>query len=86
MSSTVAIQSCSQIPKMDIALIALRLTFGGAACPYEWSVISETICDLAKAITQDMTWDPSKLHSPHQHLIPPQSSCPKTSPLHKAKS
>jgi hypothetical protein len=56
---------------MNLALMALRLTFGGAACPSEWSIISETICDLATAIAHDEDWNPHKLHSPSQQLIPP---------------
>ncbi len=74
MNSTTALQSCSQLPEQDIALIALRLTFGGAACPYEWSIISETICDLATVIAHDDNWDPTNLHSPDQELIPPPIS------------
>jgi hypothetical protein len=38
-----AVQSCSILPSDEIALLALRLTFGGAACAFEWSEISETI-------------------------------------------
>ncbi len=51
-------------------LIALRLTFGGAACPFEWSIISETICDLAMAIAHNGNWNPPTLQAPYQHLVP----------------
>ena len=65
-----AIQTCTQLPDLELAIIALRLTFGGAPGSYEWGVISESICDLAITILQNNDWDPSKLHSPSQHLIP----------------
>jgi hypothetical protein len=81
MNSSVAIQSCSQLPDIDIALMALRLTFGGAACPFEWSIISETICDLAIAIAHATPWDPSTLHSPDQHPLPPPDFLPDDIPF-----
>ena len=66
-----AIQTCTQLPDENIAIIALRLTFGGAPGPYEWGVLSETICDLAMKILQDDDWDPSTLHAPNPELVPP---------------
>ena len=80
-----ALQSCTQLPELNIALMALRLTFGGAACPYEWSVISETICDLATAIAHDDDWDPDELQSPLQHLIPPPEFLPDDIPFEEGK-
>jgi len=71
--SKIALQSCTQLPEDGIALMALRLTFGGAACPFEWSIISETICDLAMAIAHDANWDTSTLQAPDQDLVPPPS-------------
>ena len=68
---TTAIQSCAILLLDNIALLALRLTFGGAACPFEWSEISETICYLAAAIANDETLDCKRLHSPLQVLVPP---------------
>ena len=65
-----ALTTCTQLPDDDIALMSLRLTFGGSPCPNEWGVISETVCDLTNAILHDDEWDPSILHSPSQHLIP----------------
>ena len=52
--------------------MSLRLTFGGAPGPYEWSVISETVCDLTTAIKHNDNWDPSALFGINQHLVPPQ--------------
>ncbi len=66
-----AVQSCTQIPDLEIGLLPLRLTFGGAPCPYEWGVISESICDLATAIIQNDAWDPDDLQVPNQENFPP---------------
>ena len=81
----IALQSCTQPPDEDIALLALRLTFGGAACPYKWSIISEIICDLATAIAHDNNWDPSTLQAPDQELVPPPSFLPDDIPFCKGK-
>ena len=67
---TTALQTCTQIPEDRIAILALRLTFGGAPCPFKWGSISETICDLATAIIQDEDWDPEELHAPNQDMVP----------------
>ena len=48
--SETALRATTQLPELELALMSLRLTFGGAPGPYEWSVISETICDLTTAI------------------------------------
>ncbi len=80
-----AIQSCASLPQDDIALVALRLTFGGAACPFEWSVISETICDLASAISHDDSWDCSSICSPLQKLVPPPIYLPDDIPFTEGK-
>ena len=62
-----SIQCCS-ITK-EFALIPLRAVFGGTPCPAEWSVISETVTDLANMLLNHPDWDPSTLHSPLQHKI-----------------
>lgn len=82
---TIASQSCTQLPDDDIALLALRLTFGGAACPFEWSIISETICDLATAIAHDETWNPTALQAPDQELVPAPSFLPDDTPFGEGK-
>ena len=76
-----AIQTCTQLPDDDLALIALRLTFGGSPGPYEWSAISETICDLSMAILQDDDWDPATLHAPNPELVPPPVLLPSDVPF-----
>jgi len=69
---TTAIQTLTRVDD-NMAQIALRATFGGAPNPNEWSVISESICDLANAILNDDKWDPDTLHSPCQKLVPEDS-------------
>ncbi len=54
-------------------MITLCLTFGGAPCPFEWGVISETICILANELVQCDDWDPADLHaSVQKDILPPQ--------------
>lgn len=48
-----ALRSTTQLPEDEIAIVALRLTFGGRACPAMLGAMSETVCDLANAITND---------------------------------
>jgi hypothetical protein len=70
LNAATAVQTCTQLNEMGILLMMLRLSFGGKPCPFEWGVISETICDLANAILLSDDWDPSELFAPHQHLVP----------------
>ena len=66
-----AIQSMSQ--DGSFLHIALRATFGGAPNPYDWSVISESVTDLANLLMNDPEWDPTTTHSPIQHQLPPNA-------------
>jgi hypothetical protein len=50
----------------------LRLTFGGAPCPFVWSIISEMICDLANELLKCDDWNTADLHASVQRDIPPQ--------------
>ena len=54
-----------------MAIFTLRLIFGEAPGPYEWGVISESICDFSITIIQDAGWDPTLLCAPNGHLFPP---------------
>jgi len=81
LSARTAVQTCTQLPAEDIAIIALRLTFGGTPCPFEWGAISETICDLALAILQHEDWDPLILHAPDQDLVPPTARLDDSAPF-----
>ncbi len=74
-----AAQTITQLPEEELAIISLRLTFGGAPCPYEWSVISESVCDLANALLHDDNWDPTNLSSPSG--VPPLSTLDDNAPF-----
>ena len=65
-----ALRSCTQLPEEDIAIIALRLTFGGRSCPPEWGALSESVCDLTNALLSDPDWDPDELFSPAALRLP----------------
>jgi hypothetical protein len=54
----------------NLAYGALHLPSGGRPCPSLWSFFSETITSLSNAIANYESWDPEKLCSPLQHLIP----------------
>jgi hypothetical protein len=70
LNAATAVQMCTKLNKIGILLMMLWLSFGGKPCPFEWGVISETICDLANAILLSDDWDPSELFAPNQHLVP----------------
>jgi hypothetical protein len=72
LDAATAIQTCTQLPEQELALIALRLTFGGSPCPNIWGCLAEPICDLANAIMEHDDWDPLSLHAPNHELVPPK--------------
>jgi hypothetical protein len=59
-----AVQTCTQLIEIGILLMMLWLSFGGKPCPFEWGVISETICNLANAILLSKDWDPQRALCP----------------------
>ena len=65
------IKNCTELPEEELAIVTLRLTFGRAPGPYEWGVLSESICDLSIAIMQDAGWGTTVLCAPNGHLVPP---------------
>jgi hypothetical protein len=65
--------------------MTLRLTFGGAHCPFKWGVISKLICNLATAILLDENWDPDKLNAPNQNEFPEPHFFPDDTPFGKGK-
>ena len=71
LNAATAIQMITQLPDEELAIIMLRLTFGGAPCPFEWNIISKSIRDLANAILYNNSWDPHSDYAPCQHLVPP---------------
>jgi hypothetical protein len=70
LNASTAIQTCTQLVKIGILLMMLRLSFGGKPCPFEWGIISKTIWDLANVILHNNDWDPKELIAPNQHLVP----------------
>jgi hypothetical protein len=70
LNTTTAIQTCTQLPTIGLALMMLQLTFGGAPCPAEWGSIAESICDLAYEILLRDKWEPLSLFFPAQLLVP----------------
>jgi hypothetical protein len=58
-----ALQTYTQLPDSNMAIIALCLTFGVVSCPYKWGVISKIICNLAKNLIKSNKWDPPILHA-----------------------
>jgi hypothetical protein len=51
-----AVKSCTFID--GLLLMALRMTFGGAPNPAQWSDISEVVTDLANDLVRRNDWDP----------------------------
>jgi hypothetical protein len=49
-------------------LMALRMTFGGAPNPSQWSDMSKLATDLANDLVCDGGWDHTTQKSPHQHI------------------
>jgi hypothetical protein len=80
-----ALRSCTQLSEDGIALLALRLTFGGRPCPSDWGSVSETVHDLANALMSDPNWDPDELFNPQSLEIPKIISLPNDVEIAKAK-
>ena len=78
-----SIQCCSVFKQL--VLIPLRAVFGGSPCPSEWSIISESTCDLANMLLSHSTWDPNTLHSPIQLQIPPPVIMSDDVPFHPGR-
>jgi hypothetical protein len=51
LNAITAMQTITQLLDDKLGIIMLRLTFGGAPCPFEWNIISES--DLANEILFD---------------------------------
>jgi len=82
LNATTAIQTCTQLPELRLALMMLRLTFCGAPCPSEFGAISEMICDLINAILQNDDWDPLTLFAETaQANVPPKETFEDDAPL-----
>lgn len=62
-----AAKSCTYIAGM--LLMALRMTFGGAPNPSQWSDVSEVVADLANDLVRRDDWDPTDICAPQQPLL-----------------
>ena len=80
-----ALRTATQLPGDKLAIISLRLTFGGRPCPSEWNTLSESVCDLANALMEDPDWDPDILFSPQTERLPEKKSLANDIPIAKAK-
>ena len=81
--SETTLRAATQLPELELAMISLRLTFGGAPGPYKWSVISEMICNLLTAIKHNNNWDPLTLFGINQHLAPQKKFLDDSNPFAK---
>jgi hypothetical protein len=77
-----AVQTCTQLPALNLALMMLRLSFGGAPCPSEWGAILESVCNLMNPILQHNDWDPLTLFATAtQAHVPPKEVLPEDIPF-----
>ena len=67
-------------------LIAIRLTFGGKPCPFEWCSIAEPICDLANDLIECEDWDTYNIQSPAFKEIPSTTVLPDHVPFALARA
>ena len=84
MNYDTTIQSITQDPTLDIAMMTLRLTFGGSPNPNNFGLVSETICDLANHLLSNPKWNHNKYVSPIQDKVPPIESSKEDSPFLQA--
>ena len=69
LQSMMATGDLTDDPNLQVALICLRLSFGGSACPALFSDLSEMATDLANALAQCQAWDPFECRTPYDHLV-----------------
>lgn len=67
-----------------IGTIMTRLPFGSTPAPAEFSIVSETIFDLASDLLLCPFWDPDKLPSPYDKYLPPPKRIDDSTPFGKA--
>lgn len=60
----------------NLLLMALRLTFGGSACPNLWNCLSESGTDIANMLIQNPFWDHTSLTDPLSSLLTSTNSLP----------
>ena len=76
-----ALQTCTQITEQEIAVLSLRLTFGGSPCPTKWNSMSEPATDLANIILRHPDWNPNELYSPLSLMLPERIDLPDDIPF-----
>ncbi len=82
LNALTAVQTCTQLPELSLAIMMLRLSLGGAPCPSEWGAILESVCDLINAILQHDDWDPLTLfNAAAQAHVPPKELLPDDVPF-----
>jgi hypothetical protein len=69
----------------NMLLIALRMTFGGSACPSLWGIISETLADLSNALVHNTHWNHNELYDTISDDLDHPLSLPDSLPFHPAK-
>lgn len=67
-----------------IGSILTRLPFGSTPAPAEFSILSETIFDLASDLLLCPLWDPDTLPSPYDKYLPPPQRIEDTTPFGEA--
>ncbi len=68
-----AVKTVTQIPDLNLALMSLCLMFDSAPGPFEWGVVSETICDQINKIKQKDDLQPEQLFGEKPTLGPAPS-------------
>ncbi len=69
-----------------LLLVALRLTFGGSSCPNLWSVISESMTDIANSLLHNEFWDHNTLYNSLSNDLEDPLSLDDNVPFHPAKT
>jgi hypothetical protein len=65
----------------DLAIVQLRMRFGGSNCPTTWCSLSEITADLSNEILDATDWIDSTLQWQYQHLVPPSELYTDNSPF-----
>ena len=70
--ANIAFQSAIQVKLQEhtYLLLSLRLPFGGAPCPSEFSLLSDVVTDTINDLMHDNTWHPSVIRSDYVNKIP----------------
>ena len=72
----------AQLPEEDLVILALRPTFGGCACPYEWGAISESVYDVVIALLHSNDWNTFELKSKLGCMCPQVKYLPEDVPFY----